>query len=101
MSDTLLTKSQTESSERGKFLPILLHFLREGSLDEVSFTFDQEKGVFRVNAVSHQFCEEHGCTDEDCRLLEHTSHSMSYTDPDLDEYVDSIFHRAYNEKSAP
>lgn len=97
MTDTLLSQPHLGGSPHGKMLPILLHILGEGGLDEISITFDKENGVFVVNTVNHAFCVEHGCTDDDCRSKEHASNSMSFTDPNLAEYLDAVFHTAYND----
>ncbi|MBA3679419.1 hypothetical protein H0W80_04535 [Candidatus Saccharibacteria bacterium] len=97
MSDTATFREVVQESHRGKMLPLLLLLLRNDDLHDITISFDQENAVFVVNAVKHVFCEEHSCDDEKCRDLIHIQDRMSFTLENLDEYLDAVFHKAYNE----
>lgn len=97
MSSVVTMQEIIQEGHRGKVLPLLLLLLRNDDLHDITISYDKENSVFVVNAVKHVFCEEHSCDDEKCRELIHIKDNMSFTSDDLDEYLDAVFHEAYNE----
>ncbi len=80
-------------------LPMYLDQLRAGEYSEISITVqtDNDETTFILNAVSHQTCEEHGCQDDDCRLIQHQN-SIAIPMRNLDQIIDALFYSMHKKK---